>query len=448
MGERAFVMPAGIEPLRHLPGASGLPLVGHALEFIRDARGMTRRFHARHGRCYRTRFGSIVAVVLLGEDALELVLRDREQSFSSELGWSYNLGRLFPNGLMLRDFDEHRVHRRIMQSAFRKSAIAAYVDAMNARFAEALPRWARIEDFRFYPAIKQLTLDNAAGIFLGAELGPEADAVNRAFVDTVSASLAIVRVPVPGLSLHRGLRGRALLERYLRERIAARRASSGSDMFTQLCQAKDDEGRTFSDDEVVDHVLFLLMAAHDTVTSALTSTAHHLATSTAWQERLRDESRAHDDVLGLDELDVLETHERVFDEALRLETPVPYVPRRTVREVVFRGHRLPPNTHVTVVPDFTHRDARLWTDPDRFDPDRFSPERAEHERHPYAFVPFGGGAHTCIGRQFSYVLAKTFLHQLVRRYRFTVSEGRRYRMQQVPIPKPSDGLPLRLERLG
>jgi cytochrome P450 len=224
MTARPFVMPLGRDALGHLPGEDGWPLVGHAIEFIRDSRGMTRRFHERYGTMYRTRFGRLVAVVLLGEDALELVLRDRDQAFSSELGWSYNLGRLFGGGLMLRDFDEHRLHRRIMQTAFRKAALAAYLDAMNARFAEALPRWKGVEDFRFYPAIKKLTLDNAAGIFLGAELGAEADAVNAAFVDMLAASLAIVRVPVPGLSLHRGLRARTFLERYLAERIAARLA--------------------------------------------------------------------------------------------------------------------------------------------------------------------------------------------------------------------------------
>ncbi len=447
MPPRPFVAPAGLDALGHLPGERGWPMLGHAVEFLRDPRGLTHRMHAAHGKCYRTGFLGIVAVVLLGEDALELVLRDREQVFSSERGWSFSLGRLFPNGLMLRDFDEHRLHRRIMQTAFRRGALSAYTDAMSARFAEALPRWGNVEDFRFYPAIKKLTLDNAAAIFLGAELGDEAEAVNRAFVDTIVASLALVRVPVPGLALHRGLAGRAYLETYLRQRIAARRASPGTDMFSQLCQATDDGGRAFSDDEVVDHVIFLLMAAHDTVTSALTTTVYQLAASPVWQERLREDSRARSEVLALDALDTLELHERVFDESLRLETPVPYIPRRTLREVEFAGQRLPPNTHVTVVPDFTHHDGRFFTEPERFDPDRFGPERAEHKRHPYAFVPFGGGAHLCIGRQFSLVLAKAFLHQLVRRYRFRLPAGRKHEMQQVPIPKPRDGLPLQLERL-
>ena len=165
---RAFVPAAGLDTVGHLPGASGLPFLGHALEFVRDPRGLTRDFHARYGACYRTQFTGVIAVVLLGEDALELVLRDRDEAFSSELGWGFSLGRLFPNGLMLRDFGEHRHHRRIMQSAFRKSALEAYLEGMSARFAEGLPRWADARDFRFYPRIKELTLDNAASLFLAS----------------------------------------------------------------------------------------------------------------------------------------------------------------------------------------------------------------------------------------------------------------------------------------
>lgn len=269
--------PADLDLLRHVPGATGLPFLGHAIPFLRDPRALTQRFRARYGEVYRTRFAGITTVVLLGEDALELVLRDRDDAFSSEQGWGFSLGSLFPNGLMLRDFADHRFHRRIMQSAFRTRALEAYVDGMNARIADGLPRWAGIGDFRFYPRVKALTLDNAASIFLGVELGPEAAALNRAFVDTVAASLALVRVPVPGLSLHRGLAGRAHLESFLRAHIDARRASDGPDMFTQLCHATDEDGATFSDDEVIDHLIFLLMAAHDTVTSALTSTVHYLA---------------------------------------------------------------------------------------------------------------------------------------------------------------------------
>ncbi|MCA9608094.1 MAG: cytochrome P450 [Myxococcales bacterium] len=440
--------PAPLEALAHLPGERGLPFVGHALEFMRDPRRLTDRLRTEHGDVFRTSFLGTHAVVLLGEEALELVLRDRDQIFSSRLGWSVTLERLFPNGLMLRDFEDHRFHRRIMQAAFKTAALVDYLDGMNARIAEALPTWGRADGFRFYPHLKQLTLDNAASVFLGVELGPEADALNRAFVDSVEAALAIVRVPVPGLALHRGIRGRETLVRYLRAHLRERRGSTRADMFSQLCRATDEEGRTFADEEVIDHMVFLLMAAHDTVTSALTSTVYYLAANPAWQDRLREESRGLGRAIAsYADLGALGLHQRVFDEALRLCSPVPYVPRRAIRAFEHGGHWFPAQTHVSVVPDFTHHDPRIWSQPWRFDPDRFGPERAEHKRHPFAFVPFGGGAHLCIGKAFAYMLAKIFLHQLVLRYRLHVPATYAYRPEPVPIPKPVDGLPLTLERV-
>jgi cytochrome P450 len=89
----------------------------------------------------------------------------------------------------------------------------------------------------------------------------------------------------------------------------------------------------------------------------------------------------------------------------------------------------------------------LWTHPHDFDPERFSPERAEHRRHAYAYLPFGGGAHLCIGQHFADMEVKAVMHQVLRRFRFSVREGYRMPYQLVPIAKPRDGLPIVLKTL-
>ncbi len=71
--------------------------------------------------------------------------------------------------------------------------------------------------------------------------------------------------------------------------------------------------------------------------------------------------------------------------------------KRTVNELEFGGYTLPENTSVFVSIRLMHRMAEHWTNPDHFDPERFSPERAEHKRHSFQWLPFGGGAHKCLG---------------------------------------------------
>jgi cytochrome P450 len=88
-----------------------------------------------------------------------------------------------------------------------------------------------------------------------------------------------------------------------------------------------------------------------------------------------------------------------------------------------------------------------FPEPLRFDPERFAEGRAEDERHTHAWVPFGGGPHHCIGLRFAETQVKAIMHQLVRRYRWSVPPDYSMPVQQAPISKPRDGLPVRFERI-
>ncbi|HVS63189.1 MAG TPA: cytochrome P450 [Thermoanaerobaculia bacterium] len=440
--------PAPAGSMEHLPGGRGRPVVGHTLQFVRDARGLVARMRRAHGSSFRvTMFGH--PVLIAGHpDHVKRILVDPEKDFSSRLGWHHAIGELFARGLMLRDFDEHRLHRRIMQIAFRAEAMRGYLDAMNPRIERGLEAWQGSARLLFYPRIKQLTLDLAAEVFLGMPLGKEADALNRAFVDSVQASIAIVKKPVPPFSYWRGMKGRRLLEDFFRAQIPARRERDGADMFTQLCQATTEEGERFTDQEIVDHMIFLLMAAHDTTTSSITTLVYSLAEHPEWQERLRAECAAlgSDHLVWEDRGRLVET-EWAFKEALRMYPPVPFIGRRAVREVdLGDGVALPRNAGISVCSLVTHFLPELWSDPARFDPERFSLERAEDRRHSHAYYPFGGGAHMCLGMHFAYLQVKAILHQLLARYRIHLDGDGPVEIVPIPIPKPRHGLPVRLER--
>ena len=134
------------------------------------------------------------------ENRKSSVLFDRDKNFSSSVGWGYLLDQLFPRGLMLMDFDEHRLHRKALGVAFKPAPMKAYLGALNNGMSRRIAEWhlagteqGSAANLKFYPAIKQLTLDLAATSFLGIELGPQANAVNRAFVDMVAAIVGVVR---------------------------------------------------------------------------------------------------------------------------------------------------------------------------------------------------------------------------------------------------------------
>jgi cytochrome P450 len=123
------------------------------------------------------------------------------------------------------------------------------------------------------------------------------------------------------------------------------------------------------------------------------------------------------------------------------------IPRIATDDFEYEGYRIESGAMVVVSPIRTHHMEEWWTEPFRFDPERFSPERAEDERHTHAWIPFGGGPHLCLGLRFAEMQIKAIMHQLVQRYRWSVPEGYSMPVQQAPISKPLDGLPIKFEAL-
>ncbi len=447
--ERAIRTRSPRHALGHIPGEDGWPVVGRTFEVLADPKGFVEQMGRRYGPVYRTRALGDTNIGLLGPEANEFVLRDPDRIFSSALGWSVLLERLFPRGLIMLDFDEHRLHRRALSVAFKAGPMHSYLAQLNAGIAAGLDAWAPGE-MLVYPAIKRLTLDLAAVSFLGVELGEEAEALKRSFIDTVAASVAVIRVPLPGTLMARGVAGRAFIIDYFKQQIPQRRDSGGDDLFSHLCRATHEDGSLLTAEDIADHMSFLTMAAHDTLTSGLTSFIYRLAAAPDWQCALREELLAQnakpDEPLPYDRLERLPLTEMAFKEAMRISPPVPSIPRRAVRDFEFKGFRIPAGTAVSISPLYTHHMPDVWPQPERYDPMRFS-EAASRDRHKFAFVPFGGGAHMCLGLNFAYMQAKCFAWHFLSRFRVSVENGYRPAWRMWPIPQPRDGLRVRLARV-
>src|SRR3984893_18110663 len=233
--------------LTHIPGDEGWPIIGKTLEVLADPKGHIERHEAKYWLVHRSHLFGETSLVFLAPEPNEIVLSDQAKLFSSTHGWAIVLGRLFPRGLMLLDFDEHRLHRRALSVAFQSGPMKSYLAALDTGISERVRRWRQLPGpMLFYPAMKQLTLDLAATSFLGEGIGPEVDEITRAFVDMVAASVAPIRQPWPGTQMARGVKGRARIVAYFSEQIPIRRAKAGEDLFSQLCRATHDDGALLS----------------------------------------------------------------------------------------------------------------------------------------------------------------------------------------------------------
>ena len=441
-----------LRALAHIPGTEGWPLLGNTLQMLADPKGEPERLAKRFGPVFRTHTFGGRLVTLLGPQANEFVLLDQAKLFSAQHGWERIFGRLFPGGLLLMDADEHRLQRKALSVAFKAGPLKSYLKCLNQGIAAGISSWLNAStDLLFYPAAKRLTLDLAATVFLGEGMGADAERIKRAFIDMVAATVAVVRSPLPGTQMRRGVKARQFMIDYFKSQIAARRESRSQDLFTLLCNTTTEDGNLLPAQEIADHMNFMMMAAHDTLASSLSALIYFLAFNPDWQERLREEMKAlglaRGEPLPYELIDALPLTEMAFDESMRLFPPVPATRRCAMRDTEFAGFRIPRGTRVVVNPLCTQRMPEVWPDPETFDPLRFSDE-AVRARHKYAFTPFGGGAHMCLGQRFAYLQAKCFAYHLLSTAEISVDPGYRPEWTYWPIPRPRDGLQVKLTRLG
>jgi cytochrome P450 len=433
--------------LKPVMGNYGVPFLGHILSSTAEPLDFARRRYADYGPVSWAGGVGFRVVTLLGPEALATAWINKDKALSSTRGWQPVIGPFFHRGIMLLDFEEHRDHRRIMQQAFTRSALDGYLALTSSGIAQALRSWQPAQRFPMYPSVKHLLLQQAAVVFIGTELGPEADQLSRDFHHTVRGGQAVIRADVRGGTWARGLRARERLEKYFYNQIPARRQALGTDLFSMLCHSESDDGERFSDQDIVNHMIFLLMAAHDTTAIALSMLIYELGRNQHWQTILREEAAQRpDESPTLTDLENYPLLDAAFKEILRMYAPAGTLFRQAITDTEICGHYIPRKSQIAINVYASMRLPDWWPNPDTFNPGRFT-TAAQHESiSRYVFAPFGGGAHKCIGQQFADMTVKTVMHQLLRGFAWSTPSSYEVPLTWGTGPTPADNLPINLER--
>ena len=444
--ESSYELPAKPNAqLAHLPGPSGHWLYGNFRQLgPNPAAGLTE-LRARYGDCFTLGFfRNRRVLVMVGPAANELILMDRDGNFSSHWGWEV-VQRFFGRNILVRDFDDHHQHRKLMTHLFKAQSLKLYLKCMRAPVERSLERLEGPLDV--YQRTKTLALDIAVRVFAGITADDVAD-WNRDLTMVLSNVMAH-RIRLPGTSYWQALRARDRLRLRLQKEIANRRGRSGDDLLSQLVNHRDEEGRVLCDQDIVDHMFGFLFAAHDTTASSLAMLAWQLARypdsqTAARQEcrRLREESGT--ELLRYEDLGQLTSIDSLFKETLRMFAPIQFIPRRNQSRFCFQGHNIPENTQILLAPQVSHFDSELFAEPDRFLPQRFE----QTTLTPFSFIPFGKGSHTCLGMQFANMEIKAVLYRLLLKYRLRIQKSQTLELDYLPIVRPKKGMTIIFESLA
>jgi cytochrome P450 len=208
------------------------------------------------------------------------------------------------------------------------------------------------------------------------------------------------------------LRVRPEVDRLLYEEIEAHRSDPDAhdDILALLISARDTDDQPLSDENLLDQIITLLLAGHETTTTGLAWVLERLTRHPAALGRLQQELDAGEE----------EYLEAVVNETLRVRPVVDGVWRKLTAPAVVAGHRLPSGTLVFPAIVLVQTSSDAFPDPEEFRPERF----LEESPPPYTFIPFGGGTRRCIGAAFAVMEMKAVLSTVLRHVELSAPDPR------------------------
>jgi cytochrome P450 len=211
------------------------------------------------------------------------------------------------------------------------------------------------------------------------------------------------------------------LRQLLLEIIGSRRDSGNPetyDFLSMYMHATDKQGVAFTDAELLDELITLIVAGFETSANTLNWVWYLLASHPDVEETLIAESRKlipNVSAVSADTLADMVYTQQVLEETLRLYPPVWLFTRRSCAQDDLEAFDVPIDTDIYLSPFILHRTAKYWPDPERFDPGRFAADNSAKKERPY--FPFSLGPRRCLGEYFSFLEMKVHLGLLLPRFR-------------------------------
>lgn len=353
--------------------------------------------------------------------------------------------KVLGEGLLTNEEPIHLRHRRMMQPPFHKSRLDGYAKQMNDLTTQTLNTWEPGSTISMAPEMMRLTLMIVARTLFGTD----ADRYTAQIAESMDVAIdRIERTMLPGLdrldalplpywkNFHRAANELAFIAEDL---IAERRGSPnaiGEDLLSLLVDLQDEDGSSFTDAEIRDEALTLILSGHETTANALTWAFSWLSTRPDIHAELRSEALAQPWITGSAPVTISDVMEcdvagRVISETLRLAPPVWVAPRRAVRDVHVDGITVPAGAHVLISQYVTHRNPQYFSDPHAWEPGRWKGNFAATLPRG-AYFPFGAGTRKCLGDQFALIEARIILLQVAARFDLTPANPR----QPLPQAEP------------
>lgn len=402
------------------------------------------------------------AILSTHPDCAEQVLSTHSENYGKADFFLNAMGLVQGEGLFTSEGEFWKSHRRLMQPAFHQKQLVKLHSVILSCIESVVQDWLTKPDdevINIADEMTRLTLKIISQALFSIDISHESDRLGSALrtaFEYVYHKITAPLSPPLWVPTHRNRefrQAKQTIDHVVLEMIRSRRTNPGEqiDLLSMLLAAQDEEtGKGLSDQELLNEVITLINAGHETTATALSWTWYLLGTHPEIMAQLQDEV---DDVLQggaptFEKLSQLAYTRRVFDESLRLCPPgMGLAPRVAKADDEIQNYFIPKGSIMNIAFYFTLRHPDFWENPEQFDPDRFLPEKVA-QRPRYAYMPWGAGPHVCIGKNFAIMESMLILSTIIQRFRVTLVPNQPFEIDPRFTLRPKYGVNVTLQKRG
>ncbi len=398
-----------------LPAGPSASAAQQALQWIARPYAFLRECQAQFGDTFTLDLGPQGHWVLFARpEAIRASFTGDPQVLHAGKGHAVLRGFLGPGSLLQLDGERHLRERKLLLPAFHAARMPQYASLIREVARDAARSWQAGQTLVMHEVMQRVSVR----VMLHAVFGLREGDLMRELEESVLAFLGDPKFNLAFLGrMQKDLSGTAAWQSYWKtferidelvlELVRARRAGGGgaADALAMLLLARDDQGTGFSDMELRDELVTLLVTGFETTATALAWAFYWLHRDDADLARLRAEVSRPESTQSADAAAKLPYVDAVCRETLRITPVIPLVARQVQAPFRVEDVEVPEGTTVAACIYLAHRRPETYPDPDRFLPERF----LTREYSPYEWLPFGGGARRCLAMPLALLEMKVVL---------------------------------------
>ncbi|CAA3011466.1 cytochrome P450 716B1-like [Olea europaea subsp. europaea] len=443
------------------PGSLGIPIIGQSLGLLRAMKANTgeewfRERVRKYGPISKLNLFGTSTVFLHGPAANKFIYTCSEKLLANKQPAS--IRRIMgEKNLLELSGDDHKRVRAALVSFLKPETLKLYVGRIDEEIRLHLHNhWYGNNEIKVMPVMKTLTFNVICSLLFGIERGPRRDTLVKLFENAMEGVLS-VPINLPFTTFNRSLKAREKIKSIIMDLIHEKRKkleisgiSSNEDLIMSLLSMKDQssDSPVLSDEEIVDNIVVVMIAGHDTTSVLLTFLIKLLAEDqTVYKYVLKEQEeiskgKALEELLSWDDLAKMKYTWKVATESLRMNPPVLFTFRTVLQDIEYGEYIIPKGWQVIWASCMTHMDENIYPEPSKFDPSRLESQATKPP--PYSFMAFGGGPRMCPGYEFVRIETLTMIHNLVNAFTWKLSLKDNI-FGRNPMPVFNQGLPIQIE---